>query len=91
MPTAVPFFEYLRTEEFPKHYKTYEQDYEKELNILELGSGTGILGICVAANGSKVVLTDPGIYVNLSEEESSNTINHLRSNVEHNRAAVEGR
>ena len=81
----------MRTEEFPKHYKTYEQDYEKELNILELGSGTGILGICVAANGSKVVLTDPGIYVNLSEEESSNTINHLRSNVEHNRAAVEGR
>ena len=81
----------MRTEEFPKHHKTNSQGFEKELNILELGSGTGVLGICVAANGSKVVLTDPGIDVNLSEEESSNTINYLRYNVEHNRAAVEGR
>ena len=81
----------MKAEAFPKYYKRYNLCHEKELNILELGSGTGILGICVAANGSKVVLTDPGICVNLSDTESSNTINHLRSNVECNKTAVEGR
>ena len=81
----------MKAEAFPKHYKRYNLGYEKDFNILELGSGTGVLGICVAANGSKVVLTDPGICVNLSDTESSNTINLLRSNVECNKIAVEGR
>ena len=81
----------MKTEALPKYNKKYNHGAEKQLNILELGSGTGVLGICVAAHGSKVVLTDPGICVNLSEKESSNTINHLKANVEFNKAVIEGR
>ena len=84
-------FEYLTKEAFPKYYEHHNQGNKKELQILELGSGTGILGLCLSVNGSNVVLTDPGIDVNLSEGKSSNTINLLRSNVEVNQAEVEGR
>ena len=63
----------------------------RQLHVLELGSGTGILGLCVAALGCKVVLTDPGIEVNLSDLKSSNTITHLQANLEQNRIIVEER
>ena len=60
-------------------------DDVNEIKVLELGSGTGILGIGIASLGCKVVLTDPALDMNLSEEHSSNTIEHLRKNVEQNK------
>ena len=56
-----------------------------EIKILELGSGTGLLGIGIASLGCKVILTDPALDMNLSEQLSSNTIEHLRKNVEQNK------
>ena len=59
-------------------------DDVNEIKVLELGSGTGILGIGIASLGCSVVLTDPALDMNLSGEHSSNTIEHLRKNVERN-------
>ena len=56
-----------------------------EIKILELGSGTGLLGIGMASLGCKVILTDPALDMNLSEQLSSNTMEHLRKNVEQNK------
>ena len=56
-----------------------------EIKILELGSGTGLLGIGIASLGCKVILTDPALDMNLSEQLTSNTIEHLRKNVEQNK------
>ena len=83
--SAAPLFGYLEKEVFP-HYllKKRESGENKELNILELGSGTGVLGLCVAALGHNVVLTDPGIDVNLSEDKTSTTLEHLKLNVARN-------
>ena len=55
-----------------------------EINVLELGSGTGVLGIGIASLGCNVVLTDPALDMNLTEEVSSNTLEHLRKNLEQN-------
>ena len=61
----------------------------RPVRVLELGSGTGILGLCVASLGDvQVLLTDPALNVNLSETESSNTINQLQANLERNREVV---
>ena len=59
--------------------------------MLELGSGTGILGLCVATTGCQVVLSDPKIDVNLSEEKASNTYEHLVSNLDLNKHGFDGR
>ena len=76
---------YLEKEVFPDYLlKKRESGEIKELNILELGSGTGILGLCVAALGHNVILTDPGIDVNLSEDKTSTTLEHLKLNVARN-------
>ena len=62
---------------------------KRPLRVVELGSGTGILGLCVASlDDVQVLLTDPALDVNLSETESSNTIKHLRINLERNREVV---
>ena len=63
----------------------------RKVNVLELGSGTGILGIGIASLGCKVVLTDPGLDMNLSEEKCSNTIEHLMGNLEKNKHIIEDR
>ena len=59
-----------------------------QIKILELGSGTGILGIGIASLGCKVVLTDPALKMNLSEEHSSSTIEHLKNNVDRNKDLI---
>lgn len=89
--SARPLFKYLCREVIPtfNENKKSNQRQKQQLNVLELGSGTGILGLCVAAKGCDVVLTDPGIEVNLSEEKSGNTIEHLRRNLEYNLSVVE--
>jgi hypothetical protein len=64
------------------------------LRVLELGSGTGIVGLSLAAvlgPGSSVVLTDPGLDVNFSATETGNTMDRLRQNVTANAALLQGR
>ena len=83
--SAAPLLGYLEKEVFSQYLlKKRESGENKELNILELGSGTGILGLCVAALGHNVILTDPGIDVNLSEDKTSTTLEHLKLNVARN-------
>ena len=91
--SAIPLFEYINREVIPNFRENtkYNQRQKQEINVLELGSGTGILGLCVAAKGCNVVLTDPGIEVNLSQEKSCNTIEHLRCNLKYNISVVEQR
>ena len=62
-----------------------------DIKVLELGSGTGVLGIGIASLGCKVILTDPALDMNLSEQHSSNTIEHLRGNLEQNKNLTEDR
>ena len=74
----------------PAKLKIRDIELEKRpLRVVELGSGTGILGLCVASlDDVQVLLTDPALDVNLSETESSNTIKHLRTNLERNKGVV---
>ena len=58
--------------------------------ILELGSGTGVLGFALATLGCEVVLTDPGLDLNLTDEDSLahvqvNTLDVLKESAEVNR------
>ena len=66
-----------------KSRRLTENDVQ-EIKVLELGSGTGVLGIGIASLGCNVALTDPALAMNLSEEVSSNTLEHLRKNLEQN-------
>ena len=62
------------------------------MRILELGSGCGLLGMAIAATTPhEVVLTDPGIDVNLSEEVSCNTLSLLQRNVDLNQQELGSR
>ena len=62
------------------------------LRVLELGSGVGALGLGIAAvGGARVVLTDPGVAVNLAADYSSNTLDWLAANVADNEAALRER
>jgi predicted nicotinamide N-methyase len=46
---------------------------ERRLQVLELGSGTGLVGLAMAGLGADVVLTDlPSIYANLARNSESN-------------------
>jgi hypothetical protein len=63
-------------------------------NIIELGSGTGLLGIGLAAvlPQTHVVLTDPGIELLQSEnDDSGSTLDRLLTNIEENRALTGAR
>ena len=84
--SALPLLKYIQ-EAFLQQ-KAASTVITNPLRVLELGSGTGILGLCVAAFGCEVVLTDPAIDVNFSDDVSSNTIDHLRANLELNRNVV---
>lgn len=90
---ALPLTNFLQNDIFPSLEEKIKDIIQgkRSLRILELGSGTGILGLSVATLGVHVVLTDPAIDVNLSEQESSNTIDQLRMNLEHNRDVIDKR
>lgn len=62
----------------------------RPLRVLELGSGVGFLGIAVAALGPSVVLTDPDVPVNFSDDHMSSTLSWLRANVVLNKESVCG-
>jgi hypothetical protein len=62
---------------------------DRRLRVLELGSGCGLLGIGLAATCDvDVLLTDPAVDVNFSDDESGNTLQWLQANVELNRELV---
>ena len=57
------------------------------LRVLELGSGQGLLGIALAAQGDEVVLTDPAVDFGGSAS-ATNTLSRLRGNIDLNRDLV---
>ena len=85
--SSIPLLTYFSDIVLPILLRNRGLDIENvnDVKVLELGSGTGLLGIGIASLGCKVVLTDPSLDMNLSEEHSSNTIEHLRKNVEQNK------
>ena len=88
--SSIPLLKYCHDNVLPSLQKQLQLKGSDAINInvLELGSGTGILGIGMASLGCKVVLTDPALDMNLSEEKFSNTIEHLRGNIEKNKDIV---
>ena len=91
-PSARPFFLYLSETNRDLLFKP--RSSSKKTNplprILELGSGTGVLGFALATLGCEVVLTDPGLDVNLTDEDSLahvqvNTLDVLKESAEVNR------
>ena len=63
----------------------------RPISVLELGSGCGLVGLAVAALGNHVLLTDPALDVNLTEDESGNTLLRLQDNFQRNRPVLAGR
>lgn len=62
----------------------------RPLRIIELGSGCGLLGLGLAAtcDNVEIVLTDPDVPVNYSEDDSGSTLAWLEQNLELNREVV---
>ena len=86
--SSIPLLKYFETFVFPVLLKSQHSKGIKPIKILELGSGTGVLGIGIASLGLNVVLTDPALDMNLSEERSSNTMEHLRTNLDKNKELI---
>ncbi len=63
------------------------------MRVLELGSGTGLLGLGIAASmaNSRVLLTDPGLEFNYAEDNLGSTLERLRLNLLENAALTGGR
>lgn len=54
--------------------KPLPTDSQRKLQVLELGSGTGLVGLAMASLGADVVLTDlPSIYPNLARNAQDNS------------------
>jgi D-xylulose reductase len=52
-----------------------QSDAQQRLQVLELGSGTGLVGLAMAGLGADVVLTDlPSIHSNLARNSDSNSV-----------------
>ena len=62
----------------------------RPLRVCELGAGTGMLGLGLAATFEQVevVQTDPGIDIALSDERSTNSLDWLQQNIESNSKVV---
>ena len=86
--SSIPLLKYFETFVFPVLLKSQHSKGIKPIKVLELGSGTGVLGIGIASLGLNVVLTDPALDMNLSEERSSNTMEHLRTNLDKNKELI---
>ena len=86
--SSIPLLKYFERFVFPVLLKSQHSKGIKPIKILELGSGTGVLGIGIASLGLNVVLTDPALDMNLSEERSSNTMEHLRTNLDKNKELI---
>ena len=87
-PSAVPFFHYLTKESnIIQELRQRNGDRNQPIRILELGSGTGVLGFSLATEPDlQVILTDPGLTLNLTDADTSpdgsvvqvNTVNLLK-------------
>ena len=86
--SSIPLLKYFERFVFPVLLKSQHPKGIKPIKVLELGSGTGVLGIGIASLGLNVVLTDPALDMNLSEERSSNTMEHLRTNLDKNKELI---
>ena len=89
-PSARPFFLYLTETNRDLLFKRSSLKTNTLPRILELGSGTGVLGFALASLGCEVVLTDPGLDMNLTDEDSLahvqvNTLDVLKESAEVNR------
>ena len=88
-PTAVKMLEQLQRP--GSLLETLVGAAERPLRILELGAGTGVLGLGLAmlCERSHVVLTDPNLDVNWSETESGSSLEWLQANVDLNRKSFD--
>lgn len=88
-PTALRILEQLQERALPQLHAAAAAE-QRRLRVLELGSGTGVLGLGIAAlGGSSVVVTDPNLEVNFSMERSGTSLDWLRANVETNASAID--
>mmetsp|Transcript_20506 Transcript_20506/g.61134 ORF Transcript_20506/g.61134 Transcript_20506/m.61134 type:complete len:241 (+) Transcript_20506:108-830(+) len=80
-PVARPLLEHLRGDVVP----ALERDLGRAPRVLELGSGTGLLGIGLAlTTDCEVTLTDPEIDTTFSDGSRGTTLDFLRRNIELN-------
>lgn len=86
-PTALRIIDEITDSLLPR-LRARAEAQQRPLRVLELGSGTGALGLgvaLVAGGPSHVVVTDPNLPVNFTEEESGSSLEWLEANVEINR------
>ena len=87
-PTALKLLDRLACDEELQGLRARAAAASRPLRVLELGSGTGVLGLGFALLGggpTEVVVTDPNLPVNLTEAESASSLEWLQANVEVNR------
>jgi predicted nicotinamide N-methyase len=88
-PCALPLLAHLQADILPA---IRERVGARPVRILELGAGTGMLGIALAAcEHHRVVLTDPDLPMNYADEVAGSSLDLLRDNVALNSAAVGAR
>lgn len=89
-PTALRILDQLSESVLPE-LRERAASRKRPLRVLELGSGTGVLGLGVALIGgpSHVVVTDPNLPVNFTETDSGSSLEWLQVNVDLNRDAFQ--
>jgi predicted nicotinamide N-methyase len=88
-PCALPLLAHLRADVLPA---IRARVGARPVRILELGAGTGALGIALAAcEHHRVVLTDPDLPMHYADDVAGSSLDLLRDNVALNSAAVGAR
>ena len=90
-PTALKLLKEVSSSHLPK-LLAKAATHKRPLRVIELGSGTGVLGLGVAllsGPSSHIVLTDPNLPVNFTESESGSSLEWLQVNADLNREATD--
>jgi len=92
-PTNRPMLDKLQEQLLPRLRQQRPVGRRREpLRILELGSGCGLLGICMAVLGEHVVLTDPAVEIGVADGsggvQTASTLEQLQANVELNQEVL---